>query len=92
LTDQGFRDTTVCRVTGKTDTDTISGARYGRVSESLATRLVRRLPSGTPAHAALHEAARAITMLIETFRVEVTTLVTTPGAGHRHPHPAPPRR
>jgi hypothetical protein len=32
-------------------------------------------------HAALHEAARAITMLIETFRVETTTLVTSPAQG-----------
>ncbi len=29
-------------------------------------------------HTALHEAARAITMLIETFRVEATALITTP--------------
>jgi Sigma-70, region 4 len=32
-------------------------------------------------HTALHEAARAITMLIETFRVEVTALITTPAHG-----------
>jgi len=29
-------------------------------------------------HTALHEAARAIAMLIETFRVEVIALITTP--------------
>ncbi len=29
-------------------------------------------------HTALHEAARAITMLIETFRVEAAALITTP--------------
>lgn len=29
-------------------------------------------------HTALHEAARAITRLIETFRAEVTTLITIP--------------
>lgn len=32
-------------------------------------------------HTALHEAARAITMLIETFRVEATALITTPTRG-----------
>jgi hypothetical protein len=32
-------------------------------------------------HTALHEAARAITMLIETFRVEATALITTPAHG-----------
>jgi hypothetical protein len=29
-------------------------------------------------HEALHEAARAITLLIETFRAEAATLITTP--------------
>lgn len=32
-------------------------------------------------HTALHEAARAITMLIETFRAEVTALIATPARG-----------
>lgn len=32
-------------------------------------------------HTALHEAARAITMLIETFRAEATALITTPARG-----------
>jgi hypothetical protein len=32
-------------------------------------------------HTALHEAARAITMLIETFRVEAAALITTPAQG-----------
>jgi hypothetical protein len=32
-------------------------------------------------HTALHEAARAITMLIETFRVEAAALITTPVRG-----------
>jgi hypothetical protein len=32
-------------------------------------------------HTALHEAARAITMLIETFRAEATALITTPAHG-----------
>ena len=33
------------------------------------------------AHTALHEAARAITVLIETFRAEATALITTPAHG-----------
>jgi hypothetical protein len=32
-------------------------------------------------HEALHEAARAITTLIETFRAEATALITTPAPG-----------
>lgn len=32
-------------------------------------------------HVALHEAARVITMLIETFRVEAAVLITTPARG-----------
>ncbi len=32
-------------------------------------------------HTALHEAARAITVLIETFRVEATVLITNPAHG-----------
>lgn len=32
-------------------------------------------------HTALHEAARVITMLIETFRVEAAALITTPARG-----------
>jgi hypothetical protein len=32
-------------------------------------------------HVALHEAARVITMLIETFRVEAAALITTPARG-----------
>jgi hypothetical protein len=38
-------------------------------------------------HVALHEAARVITMLIETFRVEAAALITTPGAGTDIPTP-----
>jgi hypothetical protein len=37
-------------------------------------------------HQALHEAARAITLLIDTFRTEAAALIT-PGARHRHPPP-----
>jgi len=33
------------------------------------------------AHMALHEAARAIAVLIETFRAEAATLITTPAQG-----------
>jgi hypothetical protein len=33
-------------------------------------------------HTALHEALRAITMLIETFRVEAAALVTSPARGN----------
>ncbi len=36
-------------------------------------------------HTALHEAARVITMLIETFRVEAATSVTTPAQGTDFP-------
>ncbi|MDQ2790199.1 MAG: hypothetical protein M3Y73_10975 [Actinomycetota bacterium] len=32
-------------------------------------------------HDALHEAARAITTLIETFRAEAVALITTPARG-----------
>jgi hypothetical protein len=32
-------------------------------------------------HTALHEAARVITMLIETFRVEAAAVITTPARG-----------
>jgi hypothetical protein len=38
-------------------------------------------------HTALHEAARAITMLIDTFRVEATTLITNPTHGTDTPTP-----
>jgi sigma-70-like protein len=40
-------------------------------------------------HTALHEAARAITMLIETFRTETAALITTPADGNDIPHPVP---
>jgi hypothetical protein len=39
-------------------------------------------------HEALHEAARAITMLIETFRAEAATLITTPAHATDIPRPA----
>ena len=38
-------------------------------------------------HTALHEAARVITMLIETFRVEAAVLITTPARGTDIPTP-----
>jgi hypothetical protein len=38
-------------------------------------------------HAALHEAARAITMLIETFRAQAAALITTPAPGTDIPRP-----
>jgi hypothetical protein len=38
-------------------------------------------------HTALHEAARVITMLIETFRVEAAALITTPPRGTDIPSP-----
>ena len=38
-------------------------------------------------HVALHEAARVITMLIETFRVEASALITTPARGTDIPIP-----
>ena len=38
-------------------------------------------------HVALHEAARVITMLIETFRVEAAALITTPARGTDIPTP-----
>jgi hypothetical protein len=36
-------------------------------------------------HTALHEAARAIAVLIETFRAEAAALITTPAPGSGHP-------
>lgn len=38
-------------------------------------------------HEALHEAARAITMLIETFRAEAAALITTPAPSADIPRP-----
>jgi hypothetical protein len=40
-------------------------------------------------HEALHEAARAITLLIETIRAEAATLITTPAHDTHIPSPAP---
>jgi hypothetical protein len=39
-------------------------------------------------HTALHEAARAIAVLMDTFRVQATTLITTPAQGTGIPTPS----
>jgi hypothetical protein len=86
------RADSVLGATGREQPDTVGQARHSYDRWLVAGH--GDTPSLATLHAyhtheALHEAARAITMIIDTFRAEAAALITTPARGINISTPAP---